>query len=409
MSNPSSKAAACYELETAWGEAISTFATFRAPATKSIDTSGLTHAKQAADRVVQRLGDGTQPILMNQGGSFKISLYLTGHGTTTSGATTLTATETLLKAVFGNGTVSAASGTTFTGGTATIPITTASATIAAGALIRGGSRADGKGNGQFVAVASHITTTLNLLTGFDTAPAAADVLYSAVNIYPSEDPIAGTTVASTRWLLSNANVQYECHGCYPTSAVISGLNTSQVPMVEITFAVSYWGYNTAITFPSAVATETFQPAANANGSLFVAPTGTVTRATRVYRNFTLTYSINTVSLMGPGGIGAFQAIVGARRTGHAVKLSWTEDADLATLTPVLPGFGTGTTDYHALWTGNPTAGKAMGIYFPRINFTNVPLQKADGNINRFQIEADAYTGGTTTSDLTASSIRLGFA
>lgn len=408
MSNPSSKAAVLYEPETAWGEAISTFALFRLPVTKAVDVSGLTHAKIDASRVVQRMGDGTQYILGPQGGSVKTTMWLTGHGSNTSGATTATATETLLGKVFGNVGVSAAAGTTFTGGTATVPTTTASGTFAAGSLCRAGVQGDTKGNGQFLAIGTHATTTLNLLTGLDLPP-TTDVLYSAVNIYPSEDPINGTTVQPIRLLFQTANLQYECHGCFPTSAKITGLNTGEIPVIEITWGVSWWAYNTT-TFPSVVATETFQPAANAGGSLFVAPVGTATRAKRTYRGFTLDFNINVTPLVGPGGLGnSFQTIVGARRTGHTCKVTWTEDADIATLTPALPALGVGTVDYHLLWTGNPTAGKSMGIYCPTIRFSNVPLQKADGNINRLAIEAMAQTGPTVTSDLTASSIRIGFA
>ena len=61
-----------------------------------------------------------------------------------------------------------------------------------------------------------------------------------------------------------------------------------------------------------------------------------------------------------------------------------------------------------LYTLNPTAQKSVGIYLPNYCVTNVALQYADKNINRLRIEGQAYTGTTTTTDLTASAWRMAF-
>lgn len=408
MSNPSALGAICYEPETTFGEDVTTFALYRLPVLKSVDASGLKHAKTDSTRVNQRRQDGTIWNLGTQGGSFKTTFYLTGHGSSTSGSVTPSNLETLLAHVFGNTTASPASGTTLTGGTATVPLTTASGTLAAGQLVRVGAQNDTRGNGQFLAVATHVGTSLTLLTGMDGVPNNADVLYSANMISSTEDPINGTAVTGCRFLLQTANLEYECHGCVATAAALTGLNTGQYPTLEVTWTVSWWRYST-LAFPSSVATETFQPAANAGGSLFVAPVGTATRAKRVFRDFTLDYKLGVVMLPGPGGVNPYQVNVGARRTVDAISVSWMEDADAATTTPYLPGLGTATQPQHVLWTGNPTAGKAMGIYMPNVQISNVALQAANANINRLKVTGMAYTGPTTTNDLTASALRMGFA
>ena len=53
MSNPGSLAAICWETEASWGEDQTTFATQRLALVGAVDASGLTHDKQAPDRVEQ--------------------------------------------------------------------------------------------------------------------------------------------------------------------------------------------------------------------------------------------------------------------------------------------------------------------------------------------------------------------
>jgi hypothetical protein len=90
-------------------------------------------------------------------------------------------------------------------------------------------------------------------------------------------------------------------------------------------------------------------------------------------------------------------------------VSWVEDADAATLTPVLPGKGTAQTYQHLLITLSTAAGSRVGMYFRRLAITNVALQMDDGGINRLKVEAEAHVSTTTTNDLTLSSFCLGFA
>ena len=410
MAGPSQLGAIEYHAETAFAETSTTFTTHRLPIIGMVDTSGLTHAKEASGRVEQYRQGGSQWVLMTQGGSVTIKMDLAGHGTSTAGTPSIDAIETFLGLVFGNVTVSATSSTTLTGGTAAVPTTTASGTFAPGSLAHVGTLADARGGGQFHAVGTHVTTTLTLLTALGGAPTNGDVIRPAYNIYPGSTPSAGLngTVPGIRLRLLTGNLQYACHGCFPTSAKLTGLNTGERPQIEITFAVSRWDAVSA-TFPSAVASNQYNPAPVAAGSLFVAPVGTATRAVRTYRNFAIDYTMGMEMLMGPGGVGAYQAIVGCRRTVDSIKVSWTEDADAATASPVLQGYGTGTTSYHVLWTGSTTPGSAIGIYLPKVCFTNVPVQKMDGNINRVSIEGEAYTSATTTSELTLSAFRLALA
>ncbi len=404
MSNPSALGNIVYEAEASFGENVSTFATHRLPVLGAVDPSGLEHAKSAADRVVQYRNDNTQDVLMVQGGSFKTKLDLAGHGATTAGTPTVDPLETFFAIVFGNVSNAPAS-TTASAGTATVLTTAASATLTPGAIFRLGTLGDTKGNGQGGVVGSHITTSLTSLTAFDGAPTSSDVVYGAYTIYPSESPTAGA-VTGTRFRLSTANLSYECHGCYPTAVSLTGLNPGERPQIEITWGVSWWGYSTA-TFPSTVTSNQYSPAPVAAGSLFVADNGTATRTKRTCRSLSIDYTLGMVPLMGPGGSSIYQACVGARRTPDKIKWTWTEDADAATVSPALPGFGTALTYKHALYTLSPTPGSSVIFSSPRLAVDNVAVQRADGNINRLTISATACTSTVTTSDLTLSAWRMG--
>lgn len=409
MSNVGPLGAACVEVENSngWAEDVSTFATLRVPTIGPVTAEGLVHEKVPSGRTVQYRSDGTDPILGVQGGEIKMQSYLCGHGSSTAGATTITTYETFLGGIFGGtSAVSAASGTTATAGTAASWTTAASGTFTAGSIAFFGSLGDARGNGQAGVVSSHSGTALALLTATPGAPSNGDVVYSAGMIFPTTSPTGGT-ITGRRFLLQSANLQYRTHGCYPKAIALTGFNTGELPMIGHDWGVSAWGYSTA-TFPTTVATDATNPGPVAAGSFFINDVGTATRATRTIRNFTVNYTLGVVPLDGPGGIWQYQKTVGAVRTMDVIKLSWTEDADATTLTPVLPGYGTAGVRKHILYTLSTAAGSRIALYFPSVCIDNVAVQKIDGEINRLTVEATAYVGPTLTTELTRSPMRIAF-
>ena len=340
------------------------------------------------------------------GGSFKTKMYMV-RGATMVGSPSLSAMGVLWGIALGNHALSASASTTLTGGTAAVPTTTASGTFSAGSLCRVGALGDGDGNGQMYAIGTHVTTTLTLLGAMDGAPVNGAVLYPVAQIYPSSSPTS-TSIVGTRFLLQTANLQYECHGCYPMSASLSGLNTGERPQIEITWGVSWWRYSTA-TFPSAVASDTFNPSAVAAGSFNVQTVGTTTRNARSVRGVSIDCTLGIVPLPGPGGVSAYQKIVGATRTSDTIKITWTEDADTATTSPVLPGYGTATNSKSIIYTLSTTDGSSVGFKFPKVCIDSVAVQKDDGGINRLTCSGMAYTGDTSTSALTLAAMVVGSA
>lgn len=411
MSTPSALAALEYAPETAFAEDSTTFATHRIPVRDAIDPSGLTWAKEPTGHVSQYMTGGSGYVLMGQGGTFSIKLDLTGHGTAPTGSPTLSAMETFLGYLWGNVALSASASTTLTGGTVTAPTTTASGTFLAGSLCSIGDLGDGDGNGQMYAVSTHSTTTLNLLTALLGTPANGAVLRPAANFYLHETPFGlglTSTVPGLRFRFVNKNLQYACHGCFPTALTLSGLSPGERPTLDVTFEVSRWTAVSA-TFPSSVSTTTNVPAPNAAGSLFVAEVGTATRSTRAYRNLQIDITLGMQGVPGPEGVSEYQRYVGCVRMPSTVRWSWVEDAPTTTTSPQLQTWATDGTKLHILATLNTIPGKQVGFYSPNVCMDAVPVQFNDNGINRLRFSGTAETGATTTTDLTASALRMGWA
>lgn len=416
MSLPSALGAVCYEAETTFGENTSTFS-IRLNHQGEVDASGLEQARIECNNVQQYLQGGDMSFIGVKGGSFKLRLYLPGHGSTTAGSMSSTAIPTLLGYVVGDS-MTGPSGTTFTGGTASVPTTTASGTFTAGMLVRGGlakvgnTAADGRASGQFAAVASHSATTMTLLTAFPGAPTNGDVLYSTEMVHTVELP-SSTKISMTglRFLLQTANQQYECHGCYARSySLTMGVN-GEPPMIEIDFGVS-WFIPVAPTFPSAVSVQTFNPAPSGGGntSWFFQAQGTVTRATRTIRSFAVNVSVNNLPQVGPGGADQYQVVIGCVRGPARISVTWTEDAGAASTTPQVNTDWENTTAKHGLLTLSSATGSAMAVYFPKmIPMDKRPVQFADGGVNRVRYTYSAHADETRATDLLASAMRIAFA
>jgi hypothetical protein len=395
-----------YEVETNCGEDIDTVATYKLHLREPVDTSGLIQKKLEPGTVVQYRGDTGDFIKGTFEGTFKTKLALVGHGSATTGAITITALETLLGIVIGNA-VTSATGSTLTGGTASIPTTADSGTLDPGDLCFIGALGDGDGEGQCYPISTHSAANLTLLVDLQGAPANGAVRYGGTTIYPNSAASA-SSVTTIRMQINSAGAQYLCHGCAPTAVSFSGFGPGEIPMVDITWTTAWYEYTNS-TFPSAVASDTFNPAATAAGSLVVNTVGTSTNSAatrRSYRSFTMDYTIGVVPLRGPGGYNAYQDIIGYCRGDDACEITWTEDAEATTTTPTLPGFGTATARKHAMLTLSVNDGSRVAFYYPSLRISNIPPQQVADGIYRYTIKARAGVGPTATSALTLSKFRM---
>jgi hypothetical protein len=404
MSRSSALGVVAYEIESSWAENVATWGV-RLPHVGKVDVSGLTRAKQASNRLVQYVNDGTMPVQLPFAGTFSVSLYLTGHGSSTSGATTAGEVETFLGYVLGTS-ASTGTGTTFTGGTASAPTTTSASGLSAGGIIFAGAIQDGGGGGQAAVISSHSSNTATLLTALPAAPTG--ICYSSVVMHPQEVP-ANAGVQSLRFRVLTTNLQYAMRGCFPASIEFTGLGPGEIPMANITFNVTHWSTR-ADTFPDTDTSDDFLPAANGGGSLFFNTRGTATRSTLLYRSFALTYQLGISTVKGPGGLwGEALDIVGAVRQPSQVTMEVMVDSENATTAPTHPGnWDSNTQFYHMLLTLNvASTGQRVAFYWPNICYdAEKPVQVDLNDINRVRLRFRAYTGPTTTNDLTLSVMRM---
>jgi hypothetical protein len=396
-----------WETESTWGENSGFSSPKRIPIISPIDFSGLNQDRMQASRVVQYRNAGTESIPGPTEGSFTFRTYITGHGSTTSGATAATDQGTLLGWIFGAVQVAAANGTTLTGGTAAAPTTTASGTFDAGSLCRIGAANDNRGNGQWAAIGTHVTTTLNLNTAIDGAPSNGDVLFSAEVISTLE---TSGSLTSAKFQAQTGDMQILMHGCYPQAVKISGTGNGELLQLEVTIGVSWWE-PVADTFPTTTSVDTFTPSPNSNGSFFFNAHGTATRAELAIRSMTIDYTLGVQPLRSPDGVKQYQTITSAKRVPDALSIEIVVDAEGADATPTYYDAWLTGGKFHALYSATTATGQAVGFYFPCLRYIGArPIQVANDNVNAIRLRFVAYANDTvTTDDLTLSMFRIGLA
>lgn len=384
-------------------------------AVELVDLSGCARKKTRVPFVQSYPYEGAQHILEPfDGNSVKLKMPLTGLGATASGAVPSSDLVTLLGLLIGNSASGLATGTTFTGGTAAVPTTTAANGVVAGALVRGGSVADGKVGGQFVPVSGHATSSLTLLLAAAAAPANLDVLYASKMVYPSVlTAITFEAITTIRLRILTSNGHYILRGCFPLSApVLSGLNPGETPMVEVTLGVSHVD-SVSATFPSATAAQRHAPNPVVNGSLVLQQVGTTTYAAQAYRKLEVDLGFTGMPIKGPGGNFEGQLYQACRRVPGQAYLTFTADKeangtdtwwDRAELDPNTAVY------YHAMLSLCCGDGRGIGLYWPRLALCEAqPIQINDDGWNRQRVKLEAQIGSTKTTDLTASPYRMGFA
>jgi hypothetical protein len=388
-----------WEAESSWGENVTTM-TYGVRINAPVDVSGITQAMLAPERVETRRLAGSKGIPGLFTPSFSFSVYLTGHGTDTSGATTQTDLYRLIGAAIGGSAVAAAAGSTFTGGTVTVPTTTASGTFSAGGMMKAGGLADGTGNGQFYAIATHATTNMTLLNDLVSSSLNGVVLRSADLAYAAD---SSCSLTGHRFRIQTSDGQWVVHGCYPTAFGITGLNPGEVPKLTFTWAGS-WAQPIATTFPTTPTADTFTPSPNAaDGSCFFNTVGTTTRALISLRQFSVDYQLGVAPVMGGAGVSTYQAVTGATRTTDLITVNATVDAAGADATPTYWDEWLANTAKHLLYTLNSKDGQSVGLYFRNLCYTgNRPSQNETSGRNTIPLSFMAYAGSTTTSDLTLS-------
>jgi hypothetical protein len=410
MSRTPEAGAVLYNTEATWAEVSTTYGT-RLQTVGPIDVTKLTRQKLIPNNTTQLRNEITPGVNGVFGGEFDVEFKLTGHGSTTAGVITLSALETLLGIVVGNVAASRTAG----GSTATAGGTVSSINTAAvngynpGSILRCGSIADGRGNGQPAVVSSHGTSIIALLTAIDAALNNGDILYNPAMIYPTENPTASAAVTPTRWRFISANMQYDCRGCYPKSWTKSGLGPSGEPTIKITFGVSVWFETASGTLPDVTSVQTFAHAPVSAGSFFFGAYGSTTRdaTTKLnIRDFNITHKIGIVERKGHYGNYAGQVVTGCARTRDEITGDFTIDAPDATAASALLANWSANSPYHMLYGWSAADGSAGGLYSPYVvPDGDPPVQFNMDGINSMRLKFRCGSDKTKSTDLERSAVR----
>ena len=390
-----------WEEESSWGEAVTTM-TYGVRLIEPIDPAGITQTMLTPDRVVAVRNDGTKGTPGPWSIAFNFSCWWTGRGSSSASSVTLTDLYRLLGHALGGATVAASAGTTLTGGTATVPMTTASGTFAAGGLCFIGLLGDGDGNGQAAAIGTHSTTNLNLLTAIDDAPANGAVLYAPDLAYLAPSVCSRTGL---RFRLQTADGQWVVHGCAITAALVQ-LSPGERPRINFS-VVGSWAEPINTTFPAAPASPDAFPGQihSAGGSCFLQAVGTTTRAKVSLRSLSIDIGLGMVPVIGGSGVSNYQTITGATSTTDTVTVSAVVDANGASATPDQWDAWLTNTNEQMLVTLNTGDGNGRAIYLRNMCRAGPrPSQTALNGRNTVPLQWMAYNGTTTTSDLTRSAL-----
>ena len=410
MSRTPELGAALFNTEAAWAEVSNVFGT-RVQTIGPIDVSKLEQQKLVPNNTTQLRNEITPGVNGVFGGEFEITMMFTGHGSTTAGAITLNAMETLLGIFLGNVAAASSAGTTASGaGTVSALATTAANGYVAGALVGPiGAIGDGRGGGQFSVVNAHAANSMSLLVAIDAVLNAADIIRNPAVAYTTENPTASHAVQSTRWRFKSGNLQYDCRGCYPLGFTLTGIGAAGEPTLKFRFGVSVF-FETSNAFPDVTTVQTFPYAAASCGSLFMGALGVTTRdATTKFacRTFDLTYELGIVKREGHGGLYANQVCVGATRTVDKGTVDFVVDAPDATTAPALVTTWSANTPLHLCYTWAAEDGKAGALYSPYVVPDGPrPVQFDQGGINSLRFRGRLGADNTKSTDQTRSALRI---
>lgn len=392
--------------EATFGLSTSTTFDERLAIIGEVDASGLTQEKIPLTTTKQFQADAVHGARGAYGGTFSLSIYLSGHGSATTGAVSANTEETYLGRVIGNLNVTGV-GTDVASATNSSQFVLTGGTAVNGSVMRVGSISDDRGNGRFYAIDNPSTTTI--FNAMEATPNATDVVFMPAVIHPTED-LTSDTVVSTRHQLLTANQRYNCYGCAPQSISITGLNPGELPQASITHQVAFWTEESASTWPSVTSVNEFTPSPVSGGAFQLQTVGTTTAALYDIRDFQLEIDMNIVPLMSTTTDNARAIIGGYRRTMCKAKFSFTVDAAAAgtnVFSDLWDASGATPVYQYVMYSLSCEDGSAIGLWFPKCHVTGVrPVQFSDGGLNRLRVSMEAVTTADTSSSLTLANFLL---
>lgn len=390
-----------YAIEASFGVATNTV-TYRVP------TNGLSRVTLRQERMpdlAARSRQNAQGVshIGGRSASLEFDVYFTGYGTATTGTLVAQWINTLLRYGLGGYNISQVGGTV-NAPTSAVQFTTTGVTGVAGAVVRVGSKGDGRADGQAAVVQS--TGPMVLDTALPATPNAADVVYVAGMFYHDES--TSNSLSSFRFVVQHTTTgaQYVLRGGQLASLGIT-FPHGDMPVMSCRFEFANWD-RVAITTPTSNGVGFNDCAPVAGGSVFLQAAGTATRNVVEAAEIELSIDMGLAPRVGPGGVGNYQSIGGWHRT-----------RCVPTLTLTVPWVDTYETwwdtsnqsivNKHCLITPNVSDGsRTGGVYLPNL-FPIGPRPSAPVNVNELsyvRFSMRGTEGADTTNELTRSAVRI---
>jgi hypothetical protein len=337
-----------------------------------------------------------------------MSTYFPGHFTTAAGSLVETWFQDILSVALGGGSTAMVGTTVSSATTASSFTPTATTGWAVGMPFRIGAKGDGRCDGQagVLATVGSPSTSLVALPG---TPSGSDVIYAAQVAYHDESTAA--SLATRRFLLGwpsspTAGQQFQALGCQLAGIKFNIPLDGGLPTVDWNWIGAYWAENTE-TIPGAVTIENNFCAPAAGGSLTLQDVGTATRTTKTPAEIELTIDLGLEPMIGTGGAGTYQNIVGWQRTicRPLIRLRLPWESSFATYWRTA---NQSITAKHILFNANTIDGRSFGFYMPNcIPVGNTPIYPVEQNGQRYlDVTFEGRDSTVTTSELTRSAIRF---
>lgn len=332
-------------------------------------------------------------------------------GNLTSAASTVTAnwfTNLLGDGLGGKST--SMTGTTATAGTSGASFTlTATTNMVVGQIGAVGNKTDARANGQCYVV-SAVAAPVTSYIALPGTPANTDVAYAMSQLYHDET-VAYSGLTTKRFMVGHpssptAGQQFQLLGCQLAGFKMNFPFNGGLPTMNWRYMGAYWARE-AQTIPSALTLGDHFTAPVAGGSFARADVGATTRTDETPASVELDVDLGLEPIIGPGGRGTYQNIVGWQRTRCLPKLTfqvpWTTGWET--------WFDTANSSLTArqfLLTCNGTDGRRFAFYMPNcVPIGNRPSNTTEVNGQTYAtisvVGRDFPTGAT---ELAKSAIRF---
>lgn len=316
---------------------------------------------------------------------------------------------TLLSDGLGGGLASDDGGTISSATDADTFVTTGVSTITAGSMVFFGAKGDGRADGQVGVIGTWSAGSTQLLNALPGTPAAADVVKTGLNFYPTD---AAPTVTK-RFLVLNktSGATFQLMGCQLDTVSFDFPIENGGPIkYTLRYQAAYWDQVAAsspASLPSAATMPACDTAVIAGGSFVVQDFATTSRVTLPIRSLTLSLAMGLIAKRGPVvAQPAYTNIYGWETQGCKPSVTYIQ-AWSSSEKAAHDVDGSSSTHKQVIFQSNATPGRRFAFCMPRAYRSGDTPQRTEvAGLLGQTVTLMGRESSTTTSELTRSCIRF---